>query len=193
MAAYVDYVVANHEGYLSLVKGAAGGNEKLREIYEEARSALTDRVFREDARGVIVPDTPAARLVVRGWSAMTEELVLAWVADPTGVTRDGAAGDPDGVAAGAGRDPAGPRRVTVRWCRRGGGQGDAAAVGVDDRLHQRQAEAGAAVGAAGAGGVGAGEALEGLVRQLRREPGPSSCTANPCSCALTVTVVPGGV
>jgi AcrR family transcriptional regulator len=88
LTAYVDYVVANYEGYLSLVKGAAGGNEKLREIYEEARSALTDRIFREDARGVIVPDTPAARLVVGGWSALTEELVLTWVVDPAGVTRD---------------------------------------------------------------------------------------------------------
>jgi AcrR family transcriptional regulator len=88
VTAYVDYVVANHEGYLSLVKGAASGNETLRDIYEEARSALTDRVFREDAQGEIVPDTPAARLVVRGWSAMTEELVLSWVADPRGVTRD---------------------------------------------------------------------------------------------------------
>jgi AcrR family transcriptional regulator len=88
MTAYVDYVVANYEGYLSLVKGAAGGNEKLREIYDEARSALTDRIFREDARGVIVPDTPAARLVVGGWSAIIEELVLTWVVDPAGVTRD---------------------------------------------------------------------------------------------------------
>ena len=88
VTAYVDYVVANHEGYLSLVKGAAGGNETLREIYEEARSALTDRIFREDAQGEIMTDTPAARLVVRGWSAMTEELVLSWVADPAGVTRE---------------------------------------------------------------------------------------------------------
>jgi AcrR family transcriptional regulator len=88
VTAYVDYVVANHEGYLSLVKGAAGGNDTLREIYEEARSALTDRVFREDAQGEIVADTPASRLVVRGWSAMTEELVLSWIADPTGVTRE---------------------------------------------------------------------------------------------------------
>jgi AcrR family transcriptional regulator len=88
LTAYVDYVVANYEGYLSLVKGAAGGNEKLREIYDEARSALTDRIFREDARGVIVPDTPAARLVVGGWSALIEELVLTWVVDPAGVTRD---------------------------------------------------------------------------------------------------------
>jgi AcrR family transcriptional regulator len=38
---YVDYVVANYEGYSSLVRGAASGNEALREIYEEARGVLT--------------------------------------------------------------------------------------------------------------------------------------------------------
>ncbi len=88
MAAYLDYVEANYQGYLSLVKGAAGGNEAIRRIYEEARAALTDRVFREDAQGTIVPDTPAARLMVRGWSAMTEDLVLSWVREPAGVTRE---------------------------------------------------------------------------------------------------------
>lgn len=88
LTAYLDYVVANYEGYLSLVKAAAGGNETLREIYEEARSALNSRIFREDAQGDIIPDTPATRLVVRGWSAMVEELVLSWVADPGAITRD---------------------------------------------------------------------------------------------------------
>ena len=88
VTAYLDYVVVNHEGYLSLVKGAAAGNDALREIYEEARGALTDRIFREDARGGILPDTAASRLIVRGWAAMTEELVLTWVVDPTGVTRE---------------------------------------------------------------------------------------------------------
>src|SRR6478609_11554405 len=88
VTAYVDYVIANHEGYISLVKAAAGGNESLRAIYEEARSALNSRIFREDAGGEIVPDTPATRLVVRGWSAMTEELVLAWIDDPGGVSRE---------------------------------------------------------------------------------------------------------
>jgi AcrR family transcriptional regulator len=88
LTAYVDYVVANHEGYLSLVKAAAGGNESLRAIYEDARSALNSRVFREDAKGEVVADTPANRLVVRGWSAMVEELVLSWIADPRGITRD---------------------------------------------------------------------------------------------------------
>jgi AcrR family transcriptional regulator len=32
VAAYVDYVTANFEGYVSLVRGAAGGNEALRGI-----------------------------------------------------------------------------------------------------------------------------------------------------------------
>jgi AcrR family transcriptional regulator len=88
IAAYVDYVVANYQGYVSIVKGAAGGNESMRELYEEARSALTERIFTEDAQGDIIPDTPAARLMVRAWSAMGEELVLTWVADPAGVTRE---------------------------------------------------------------------------------------------------------
>ncbi len=88
VTAYLDYVVANHQGYLSLVRGAAGGNEALREIYEEARAALTDRIFREDGAGGIVPDTAASRLVVRGWSALTEELVLSWIAYPGEVTRE---------------------------------------------------------------------------------------------------------
>jgi AcrR family transcriptional regulator len=88
VAAYVDYVVANYQGYVSIVRGAAGGNETLRQVYEETRDALTDRIFTEDAQGEIIPDTPAARLMVRGWSAMGEEMVLTWVADPRGVTRD---------------------------------------------------------------------------------------------------------
>ncbi len=88
MEAYLVYVEANYEGYLSLVKGAAGGNEIIRSIYDEARAALTDRVFTSDVWAGIIPDTPVMRLVVRGWAAMAEEVVLSWVADPQGVTRD---------------------------------------------------------------------------------------------------------
>ncbi len=88
VAAYVDYVVANYQGYVSILRGAAGGNEILRGLYEEARNALTDRIFTEDAQGEIIPDTAGARLMVRGWAAMAEELVLTWVADPGEVTRD---------------------------------------------------------------------------------------------------------
>jgi AcrR family transcriptional regulator len=83
LEAYVDYVLANYEGYSSLVRGAASGNPALREIYEETRSALTDRIFHSAGRDGLaelgVRDTPAVRLMARGWSAMTEEVVLEWV------------------------------------------------------------------------------------------------------------------
>ena len=94
LEAYVDYVVDNYEGYSSLVRGAGSGNADLREIYEEARVVLTDRIFAaEDARGRLLDelgfrDSPAARLMVRGWSAMTEDVVLAWVRDPGDVGKD---------------------------------------------------------------------------------------------------------
>jgi AcrR family transcriptional regulator len=88
MTAYVDYVTSNYEGYVSIVKAAQGGNETLRRLYEEARSALTERIFTEDAQGEIVADTPATRLAVRGWAAMVEELVLTWAADPGPVSRE---------------------------------------------------------------------------------------------------------
>ena len=81
-------MVANYQGYVSIVRGAAGGNETLRDLYEEARTMLTERIFTEDAQGELFADTPAARLMVRGWAAMSEELVLTWVSDPRGVTRE---------------------------------------------------------------------------------------------------------
>ena len=77
VSAYVDFVDENYEGYLSLVAGAKSGNETMRRVYDEARAALTDRIFLADTEN-LVPDTPAARLMVRGWSALTEEMVLAW-------------------------------------------------------------------------------------------------------------------
>jgi len=88
VAVYVDYVVANYEGYASIVKAAQGGNETLRRLYDGARAALTDRIFTADAQGEVVPDTPAARLMVRGWAALAEELVLAWARTPAGVSRE---------------------------------------------------------------------------------------------------------
>jgi hypothetical protein len=61
-------------------------------IYEEARAALTDRLFdvagREQLAALGITDSAATRLMVRGWSAMTEDLVLSWVRDPGGVSRE---------------------------------------------------------------------------------------------------------
>jgi AcrR family transcriptional regulator len=89
---YVDYVAANYHGYVSLLRGAAGGHEGLREIYESSRSALTDRLFEgpvaQEAAAIGLTDTPQVRLLVHGWAAFTEDVVLEWVRDDRGITRD---------------------------------------------------------------------------------------------------------
>lgn len=88
VAAYVDYVVANYDGYVSVVRGASSGAGSLPELYAEARAALTGRIFATGVEEQVVTDTPRTRLVVRGWSAMVEELVVTWARDPGTLTRD---------------------------------------------------------------------------------------------------------
>jgi AcrR family transcriptional regulator len=92
LARYVDYVTENYQGYVSLIRGAAGGHDEIRRIYEDSRAALTDRIFEapvaEEAAALGLTDTPAVRLLVRGWSSFVEEVVVEWVRDPRGLTRD---------------------------------------------------------------------------------------------------------
>ena len=88
LAAYVDYVIANHQGYRSLVLAAAGGNEALRAIYQRARAVMIDRTFETPGVEALLADTPLTRLVVRGWVAFVEDTVLGWCDAPDGVSRD---------------------------------------------------------------------------------------------------------
>ena len=88
LTAYVDYVIANHEGYRSLVRAAVGGNEAVRQIYERARSRMIDRTFETPGVDAFLADTAQTRLVVRGWVAFVEDTVLTWCDAPNGVTRD---------------------------------------------------------------------------------------------------------
>lgn len=88
LTGYVDYVVANHAGYRSLVKGATAGNDSLRAIYETTFAALAERFFTADPGGLVIPDTPAVRLLIHAWQAMVEDLVLTWCDSPAGLSRD---------------------------------------------------------------------------------------------------------
>src|SRR3954454_10887900 len=92
LGAYVDYVSENYTGYVSLIRAAAGGNEELRAIYQEARRALTDRIFEiagpEELAALGVEDSPATRLLVDGWAALVENVTVAWVEDQHGVARE---------------------------------------------------------------------------------------------------------
>lgn len=85
LTAYVDYVDSHYEGYLSMVRAAKSGNEELRAIYDDARAALGGR-FSAVEPG-LVPDTPAARMLVDGWQSLVEEVVLGWKVAPQ-ITRE---------------------------------------------------------------------------------------------------------
>lgn len=91
LEAYVDFVTANHHAYLAFVRAAAGGDAAYHRIYEESRHALTERIFdpayRDFLEGVGLQDDARSRLVVRGWSALVEEMVLSWLRAPTSMTR----------------------------------------------------------------------------------------------------------
>ena len=118
--AYVGYVEENFAGYTSLVRGAASGDEDLQRIYEEAQTALTERIFDEagdadgTARGLLevftIEDTPAVRLMVRGWSAMTEDGRHRLGPRPAGRPRGGLARRPAGDARGRAARRARPAR-----------------------------------------------------------------------------------
>lgn len=89
--AYVRYVEENHVTYVALVRAVAGGSPEMEQIYRDARAALVERLFdRVPALGFeTVVDTPAARLVAHSWAVFVEDLVLAWISDESGLSRDG--------------------------------------------------------------------------------------------------------
>src|SRR5204863_9655001 len=74
--AFVDYVTANEALYVSLVRGAAGGDPEFQAIFEETRRRITDRVL---AGLQLEQPQPAVRTAVRGWVAFVEEATLDWL------------------------------------------------------------------------------------------------------------------
>lgn len=80
LAHYLDYVVTNYSAYVSLVRGAAGGDEALLAIFDRTRSVMTARITGE-LTVFGVEDSPTVRLLARGWAALVEEAVLSWVSE----------------------------------------------------------------------------------------------------------------
>jgi len=89
--AFVGFVADNREAYVSFSRAAAAGDADFHRIYEDARAALTDRIFvtadAEVLASLGLEDSPAVRMVVRGWSALVEDLLLSWLEDDRGLTR----------------------------------------------------------------------------------------------------------
>lgn len=78
LAAYIDFVAERPAMFLSLIRGAAGGNAEMQEIFERTRGALAGRIL--EGLGVAARD-PAVRHMARGYIALVEEVTVSWLRD----------------------------------------------------------------------------------------------------------------
>jgi AcrR family transcriptional regulator len=81
VAAFVDYVVTNRDTYVSLVRGASGGDPGVRAIFEETRSTIVALIVEHLAQLAGTEPPERVRLSLRGWIAYAEEVVLDWLAE----------------------------------------------------------------------------------------------------------------
>jgi AcrR family transcriptional regulator len=75
---YVGWVETFRETHLAFVRGAAGGDPWVAEVYEETRGRLVEVAL--TALGL--PDDALRRQLVLAWFAFTEDLVGSWVQEP---------------------------------------------------------------------------------------------------------------
>jgi AcrR family transcriptional regulator len=76
---YVAWVETYRETHLAFVRGAAGGDPWVSEVYEETRARLVDVAL--EALGL--PHDALRRQLVLAWFAFTEDLVGQWTLEPT--------------------------------------------------------------------------------------------------------------
>ena len=76
---YVGWVETFRESHLAFVRGAAGGDPWVSEVYEETRGRLVQVAL----TALELPDDLRRRQLVLAWFAFTEDLVGQWVQEPT--------------------------------------------------------------------------------------------------------------
>jgi len=76
---YVGWVETFREAHLAFVRGAAGGDPWVAEVYEDTRSRLVEVAL----AALGLPDDARRRQLVLAWFAFTEDLVGQWAREPT--------------------------------------------------------------------------------------------------------------
>jgi AcrR family transcriptional regulator len=76
---YIGWVETFRETHLAFVRGAAGGDPWVSEVYEETRNRLVEVTL--DA--LELPDDVRRRQLILAWFAFTEDLVGQWAREPT--------------------------------------------------------------------------------------------------------------
>ncbi|MCK2243365.1 MULTISPECIES: TetR/AcrR family transcriptional regulator [unclassified Crossiella] len=84
---FVDYVTQNRDAYTSLVRGAATGDEAMRALFEQTRTAIAEIVL-HNVDDLGIEPTPKLAMTVRGWVAFAEEVTITWLRQEE-VDRDG--------------------------------------------------------------------------------------------------------
>ena len=76
---YVGWVETFRDSHLAFVRGAAGGDPWVSEVYEDTRGRLVEVTL----AALELPDDARWRQLVLAWFAFTEDLVGQWVQEPT--------------------------------------------------------------------------------------------------------------
>lgn len=86
VAAYVDYVSDNGQGFIGVIRGAASADPDVREVADRTRAVMSERIL-ERAPELGIERSPSIELAVGGWMAFVEETLVRWLAAPV-VSRD---------------------------------------------------------------------------------------------------------
>ena len=87
LTAFVDYVATHREAFLSLVRGAGGGDRELRAVVDRAHDEVVDAVLATMQEVLGVEETPLLRTMIHGAIAFAEEAAVRWLTDG-GSTRE---------------------------------------------------------------------------------------------------------
>jgi AcrR family transcriptional regulator len=87
LGAFVDYVATRREAFLSLVRGAGGGDRELRAVVDRAHDQVADEVLSTLQEVLGVEETPLLRTMIHGALAFAEEAAVRWLTEG-GCTRD---------------------------------------------------------------------------------------------------------
>jgi AcrR family transcriptional regulator len=75
---FVSYVASRGPAFISLVRGASGGDAALQAVFDRAHDVVARRVL--DGLEMTEADaTPLVQIALRGWVAFIEECVVVWL------------------------------------------------------------------------------------------------------------------
>lgn len=81
LAAFLDHISRRREAFLSLVRGAGGGDPELRAVVDRAHDEVAATILASLREVLDVEDTPLLRTMIHGVMAFTEEAAVRWLVE----------------------------------------------------------------------------------------------------------------